>query len=172
MLRRRCSNVVTTSDSDVITTSETYVASTLILGRATTLWQRQPWRFDNVVTKSLCQLVTQRFLSKAVSGFKNKCKHEISNFWNNRFIIYLFQGYKAIRRLRNIMRAKTTWDVSEDTCSLSKHFLSLHFPSLSIIISLCWVNKLLTNKNFHSQETQTWHFKVRILFIKRCYSKF
>ena len=50
---------------------------------------------------------------------------------------------------------KTKQDVSEDAYGFSKHFLPRHFLSLSVIISLCWVNKAFTNKIFHLQETQT-----------------
>ena len=55
-LQQRCGNVLITSASNVVTTSETDVITTLIFDRATTLWQRQRRRCDNLVTKSLYQL--------------------------------------------------------------------------------------------------------------------
>ena len=55
-LQQRCGNVLITSESNVVTTSETDVGTTLIFNRATTLWQRQQRRCDNVVTTWLCQL--------------------------------------------------------------------------------------------------------------------
>ena len=55
-LQQRWGNALTTLKSDVVTTSETDVGTTLIFDRATKLWQRQQRLCDNVVTKSLCQL--------------------------------------------------------------------------------------------------------------------
>ena len=55
-LQQYCGNVLITSKSNAVTTSETNVGTTLIFGRNTTLWQRQQLRCDNVVTTSLCQL--------------------------------------------------------------------------------------------------------------------
>ena len=55
-LQQRCGNVLIRSESDDVTTLETDVGTTLIFDGATTLWQRQKWRCDNVVTMSLCQL--------------------------------------------------------------------------------------------------------------------
>ena len=55
-LQQRFGNVFITSESDVVTTSETDVSTFLIFDRVTTLWQRQQRRCDNVVTTSLCQL--------------------------------------------------------------------------------------------------------------------
>ena len=56
VLQQRCGNVLITSESDAVTTLETVIDTTLIFDRATTLWQRQQRRCDNVVTTSLCQL--------------------------------------------------------------------------------------------------------------------
>ena len=47
-LQQRCGKVLITSVSDVVTTSETDVGTTLIFDRAKTLWQRQQRRFHNV----------------------------------------------------------------------------------------------------------------------------
>ena len=49
-------NVLTMSYSGIVTTSETDVATILILDRATTFSQRQSRRCDNAVKTSLCQL--------------------------------------------------------------------------------------------------------------------
>ena len=45
-LQQRCGNLLITSESDVVTTSETDVGATLIFDRATT-WKRQQQRCDN-----------------------------------------------------------------------------------------------------------------------------
>ena len=55
-LLQRCDNVLTKSESEIVTTLENDVGTTLIFDRATTLWQLQHRRCDNGVTKSLCQL--------------------------------------------------------------------------------------------------------------------
>ena len=55
-LQQRCGNVLISSESNLVTTSETDVGTTLIFHRATTLWQRQQGRCDNVVTTLLYQL--------------------------------------------------------------------------------------------------------------------
>ena len=55
-LQQRCGNILITSESNAVTTSETDVGTNLIFDRATTLWQRQQRRCDNVITTSLCQL--------------------------------------------------------------------------------------------------------------------
>ena len=55
-LQQRCDNVLITSESDVVAKSENDIGTTLIFDRVLTLWQRQQWRCDNVVTTSLCQL--------------------------------------------------------------------------------------------------------------------
>ena len=55
-LQQRCGNVLITSESDAVTTSETDIGTTLIFDRVTTLWQCQQRRCDKVVTTSLCQL--------------------------------------------------------------------------------------------------------------------
>ena len=46
-LWQRGGNILKTSESDVITTSEPDVGTILIFDRATTLWQRQQRRCDN-----------------------------------------------------------------------------------------------------------------------------
>ena len=176
MLRRRCSNVVTTSWQRR--------TATLSQRRRPTSPQLSFWavprRCDNVSHDVLTTLSRSRCASWVRRGFSQKLSPVSKTNANIKFQIFGIidssfihsRVTKPLEGWETSWEPKTTWDVSEDACSLSKHFLSLHFLSLSIIISLCWVNKLFTNKNFHSQETQTWHFKVRILFIKRCYSKF
>ena len=54
-LQQRCGNVLITSESNIVRTSETDVGLTLIFDRATTR-QRQHRRCHNIVTTSLCRL--------------------------------------------------------------------------------------------------------------------
>ena len=66
MLWQRCSDVLTMSDSDFVTTSKTDVGTTFIFERATKLWQYQLWRCDNIVTTSLCQLGRIKYFSSFI----------------------------------------------------------------------------------------------------------
>ena len=66
-LQQRCGNVLITSESEVVTTSETDFGTTLIFDRTRTLWQRQERRCDNVVTTSLCCWVWLAHTPKAES---------------------------------------------------------------------------------------------------------
>ena len=69
-------------DSNVVTTSETEVGTTLISDHATMLWQRPQGCCDNAVTISLCPLGSNKgIVSKLVE--KMGGKHPAGqSFWN------------------------------------------------------------------------------------------
>ena len=71
MLWRRCSNVLTTSKSDVVTMSETDAGTTLIFDRATTLWQRQrrcaSWDKTLLIHPTLAKLAEDRITANTIS---------------------------------------------------------------------------------------------------------
>ena len=73
-LQQRCGNILITSESNIVTTSETDVGATLIFDRATTLSQRQQRRCHNVVTTSLCQL-----------GMDTHWNDSLMQHWKNNF---------------------------------------------------------------------------------------
>ena len=62
VLQQRCGNVLITSESDVATTSETEVGTTLIFDSVKTLWQRQQPRSEfiqwttNTKTLGMCPI--------------------------------------------------------------------------------------------------------------------
>ena len=121
MLWRRWGNVLTTLESDVVTTSETYVGTTLIFDRVTT-WQRQQRRCDNVVTTSLCQLgmdTSELWIERAHQVGEKKRGQE-------RQIVVQFNSYKnKLDILRNCKKLKGTnfsifEDFSKETASIRK----------------------------------------------------
>ena len=108
-------------ESDVVTTSETYVGTTLIFDRVTT-WQRQQRRCDNVVTTSLCQLgmdTSELWIERVHQVGEKKRGQE-------RQIVVQFNSYKnKLDILRNCKKLKGTnfsifEDFSKETASIRK----------------------------------------------------
>ena len=83
-LYQRCGNVLTTSESNLVATSETDVGTALIFDSATTLWHRQQRRCNNVVITSLCQLGKScpKYYDRNIAFHKsleNRCRSRCSS---------------------------------------------------------------------------------------------
>ena len=179
-LQQCCGNILKTSESDDVTTSETDVGTTLIFDSSTTLWQSQQRRCDNVVTTSLCQLgYNERNISLRHTGSRS-------------LVIFLKVLYElngsGLQLSFNIFRSSSTWHTIKTNCIKNLGYWSRHcvkyrsstqFPGVEIL-QKCTVSaelrasrsKLCGNctlpQNFHTRKLG----EITVFYVVRELHKF